>query len=60
MVGLLTVSERKEKVQKYLHKKKIRTWGKKINYHSRKRVADTRPRFKGRFVSVSQAGPLME
>lgn len=43
------------KVNRYLEKKRRRKWNKKINYHSRKKVADTRPRFKGRFVSVDQA-----
>ena len=59
-VGLLSKYERSLKVERYLMKKQRRKWMKKINYHSRKRVADTRPRFKGRFVSVTQAGPLME
>lgn len=54
-VGELTYEERKEKVNRYLRKKMRRKWSKKINYHSRKKVADTRPRFKGRFVSVDQA-----
>jgi len=59
-VGLLTKRERKEKVDRYLLKRKRRKWIRRINYHSRKWVADTRPRFKGRFVSVSQAGHLLE
>lgn len=46
---------RSEKVSRYLRKKMRRKWAKKIIYHSRKQVADTRPRFKGRFVSVDQA-----
>jgi len=58
-VGLLPKSLREEKVQAYLQKKMNRSWNRKINYHSRKRVADTRPRIKGRFVSVNEAGPLL-
>lgn len=49
------MEERSQKVKRYLQKKMRRKWNKKINYHSRKKVADTRPRFKGRFVSVEQA-----
>ncbi|CAI2383956.1 unnamed protein product [Moneuplotes crassus] len=55
LVGLLSIEERSVKVNRYLEKKRRRKWNKKINYHSRKKVADTRPRFKGRFVSVDQA-----
>jgi hypothetical protein len=53
MVGPLTKKERAEKIKIYLIKKERRKWQRRINYHSRKRVADTRPRFKGRFVSVT-------
>ena len=60
MVGLLTKAERQAKLNHYRWKKARRSWNRKINYHSRKRVADTWPRFKGRFISVSQAGPLLE
>lgn len=59
-VGLLTWAERQAKLDHYRWKKARWSWNRKINYHSRKRVADTRPRFKGRFISVSQAGSLIE
>jgi len=42
-VGLLTRRERKVKVDRYIEKRKRRKWIRRINYHSRKRVADTRP-----------------
>lgn len=41
--------ERSLKIEKYKNKK--RSWAKKISYDCRKRVADTRLRIKGRFIS---------
>jgi hypothetical protein len=55
-VGPLTAEERQRKVARYLAKRKQRTWGKRIAYACRKRVADNRVRVKGRFVSKTQAG----
>ena len=60
MVGPLSKKERDKKVRKYLEKKKRRKWTKKVNYQSRKKVADSRPRYKGRFVSFEHAGELLE
>jgi hypothetical protein len=51
MVGPLTAASRAEKVQRYLEKRKRRSWKKRIAYECRKRVADNRIRVKGRFVS---------
>ena len=42
-------------IKKYLQKKKQRTFLKKIVYGTRKRVADRRIRFKGRFINEIQA-----
>jgi hypothetical protein len=50
-IGLLTIEERKRKIQRYRDKRSKRVWAKRINYNCRKRVADKRNRFKGRFVS---------
>ena len=50
IVGTLTVQERIKKIERYLEKKKKRTWKKKIHYDCRKKVADNRLRIKGRFV----------
>jgi hypothetical protein len=58
-IGLLTKKQRAAKVKKYLEKKNKRQWDRKVNYQSRKKVADTRPRFKGRFVSSEAAGEIM-
>ena len=60
LYGELGLETRSQKVNRYLRKKMRRKWSKKINYHSRKKVADTRPRFKGRFVSVDQADEFNE
>ena len=49
-VGVLTVEERKLKIEKYLRKKRKRTWNRKINYFCRKQVADKRLRLKGRLM----------
>ena len=58
-IGSLTIEERRLKVEKFLQKKKNRTWNKKISYDCRKRVADSRLRIKGRFVTKKQAGELL-
>ena len=60
MVGRLTKAERAAKVKKYLEKKRRRKWDKQVNYQSRKKVADKRPRYKGRFLSTEQAIELSE
>jgi hypothetical protein len=54
-VGTLSVSERQKKIQRYLEKKKKRTWVKRIHYDCRKKVADNRLRIKGRFVTRNKA-----
>ena len=54
-VGTLSVSQRQKKIQRYLEKKKKRTWVKRIHYDCRKKVADNRLRIKGRFVTRNKA-----
>ena len=58
-IGTLTVEERRIKIEKYLQKRKKRTWSKKISYDCRKRVADSRLRIKGRFVTKEQAFAML-
>ena len=60
LVGTLSMPDRRKKIQKYLEKKKKRTWIKKIHYDCRKKVADQRVRVKGRFVSKVQAVAFSE
>lgn len=50
---------RRDKVERYLRKRKNRNWNKKISYKCRKEVADSRLRVKGRFVTRQQANRLL-
>ncbi|CAG9317710.1 unnamed protein product [Blepharisma stoltei] len=54
-IGSISYEERQKKLQKYREKKARRTWRKKVNYDSRKKVADKRLRYKGRFITRDQA-----
>ncbi|KAK8596424.1 hypothetical protein V6N12_064913 [Hibiscus sabdariffa] len=42
--------EKKERIQRYRTKRKLRNFNKKIKYACRKTLADSRPRIRGRFV----------
>jgi hypothetical protein len=59
-IGTLTPEERRAKIEKYLEKRKRRTWNKRVNYDCRKKVADNRLRIKGRFVTRDQAFSMLE
>lgn len=59
-IGTITAMERREKVQRYLLKRKNRIWSKKVSYDCRKRVADSRLRIKGRFITRKQASKILE
>lgn len=50
-IGAYTKEERQAIIAKFRAKKMRRVWRKQIKYDCRKRLADTRPRVKGRFVS---------
>ncbi|KAG7393453.1 hypothetical protein PHYBOEH_006081 [Phytophthora boehmeriae] len=51
-IGSYTPEARKLRLQKFHEKRKNRTWKKSIKYDCRKKLADDRPRIKGRFVRV--------
>ena len=59
-IGTITVEERRIKVQKFLEKRKRRVYTKKISYLCRKRVADTRERYKGRFVAKKTESTMVQ
>ena len=54
-VGTLSLEERKQKIYRYLEKKRRRNYAKRVGYVCRKRVADSRMRVKGRFISKSES-----
>jgi hypothetical protein len=56
MVGKLTASERKRKVEKYLQKKRKKSQG--VRYECRKNLAQKRLRYQGRFISAKEAEKL--
>ena len=59
--GLSQKELRRQKVERYLAKKKRRLWSRASSYQSRQRVANNRPRHKGRFLPlVSDFVPMSE
>ena len=59
-VGVYSREERQKRIERFREKKLKRIWRKQIKYDCRKRLADTRPRVKGRFVSRAGEGEVDE
>lgn len=57
-VGAYTLEERSALVAKFHAKRGRRIWRKKIKYDCRKKLADKRPRLKGRFVTQEELDGL--
>lgn len=57
-IGPITVEERRDKISRFLEKRKRRNFSKKVSYACRKRVADSRLRVKGRFIKKVEADAL--
>lgn len=52
-VGIYLPDARKARIARFHAKRKMRIWRKRIKYDCRKKLADSRPRIKGRFVKRS-------
>lgn len=59
MIGPLTISERHQRILRFIHKKHNKTQAKKFTYECRKSVAEKRLRIKGRFVTKQQAFQIL-
>lgn len=59
-IEIIESEERENKLEKFLERKKIRTFNRKVLYFCRKKVADQRIRIKGRFVSKELANVIVE
>jgi len=53
-IGAYTAEERAARVARFHAKRNSRIWRKKIKYDCRKKLADSRPRLKGRFVTAKE------
>ena len=52
-IGIYLPEERRQRIARFHSKRKMRIWRKRIKYDCRKKLADSRPRIKGRFVKRS-------
>ncbi|KAG7396217.1 hypothetical protein PHYBOEH_002597 [Phytophthora boehmeriae] len=53
-IGIYTPSERRKRLQRFHEKRKFRVYRKRVKYDCRKRLANSCPRIKGRFVRKSE------
>jgi hypothetical protein len=59
-VGRYSPTSRKEKIDRFVEKRRRRIWRKRIKYDVRKNFADSRLRVKGRFVRKEDEEQLRE
>jgi hypothetical protein len=52
-IGIYLPEARRLRIARFHAKRKMRIWRKRIKYDCRKKLADSRPRIKGRFVKRS-------
>lgn len=50
-IGGYTMEQRRNRILRFLRKRRNRVWMKQVKYGCRKKLADSRPRVKGRFVT---------
>ena len=50
MIGIYGPDERRERIARFIEKRRARVWTKKVKYDVRKNFADSRIRVKGRFI----------
>jgi len=60
MIGNYTPEQRRVRLTKFLEKREKRVWKKKVKYGCRKKLADSRPRVKGRFVPRAVQEQVLE
>ncbi|EGZ30268.1 hypothetical protein PHYSODRAFT_385425, partial [Phytophthora sojae] len=53
-IGIYSPAERRERLKRFHEKRKLRVFHKRIKYDCRKRLANSCPRIKGRFVRKSE------
>ena len=59
-IGVYSPESRKARLAKFMEKRKKRVWTKRVKYDVRKNFADSRMRYKGRFVKKEDEQKLRE
>lgn len=57
-IGIYLPEARRARIARFHAKRKMRIWRKRIKYDCRKKLADSRPRIKGRFVKRVEPGEI--